>query len=174
MKLESPCYDEFLRELVHFFTLYWRQHPTRVVFEWQDCQGETRAVSVPIPPRALDGFQPCITPPVEPAVPAPLTPASIPASRLPPESLSPRRHTPDFRKVWWDGEEHVLTPTQAAIVTKLWELWEQGTPEVGQQYLLESVNSDTTRLRELFRNSSAWGNLIVPLGKGMVRLGEPE
>lgn len=70
-------------------------------------------------------------------------------------------HSVDFRSVVWDGLPYTLTGTQAAIVGLLWAAWQQGTPEVSQAALLEGVGSLTSRVRELFRSSPAWGNLIV-------------
>lgn len=73
-----------------------------------------------------------------------------------------RTHSPCFRSVCWCGVVYSLTGTQAAIVRILWESWEHGAPEVSADHLLESVDSQTGRLRDLFARNPAWGNLIVP------------
>lgn len=74
---------------------------------------------------------------------------------------TPNRHSPDFRSVTWGGRDYHLTRKQAVIVSVLWEGWEAGTPDVGQEVLLRTADSECTRLVDLFRRSSAWGELIV-------------
>jgi hypothetical protein len=88
----------------------------------------------------------------------------------------PARHSIDFRSVHWFGTDYSLTATQAACVKVLWQAWENGTPELAQATILEDrdVESESTRLRDVFRNHSAWGTMIVP-GKtgGSFRLNPP-
>jgi len=83
-------------------------------------------------------------------------------------------HSPDFRSVNWFGEEHTFTPNQAAVIKVLWENWNQGTAEVGDQYLLEAADSSGNRLDLVFRGHRAWGTMIVGGNtKGTRRLAEP-
>lgn len=83
-------------------------------------------------------------------------------------------HSPDFRSVRWCGTDYTFTATQAAIVKLLWEAREHNTPDVGVQYLLEAVDSMTSRLPDIFRNNKAWGKLIVNgETKGTKRLADP-
>jgi hypothetical protein len=84
------------------------------------------------------------------------------------------RHSLDFRSVYWFGEEHIFTPTQAACVKILWENWEQRTPTVGEQTILDTADSAGSRLRDIFKGHPAWGKMIAPAGKGAFRLQEPE
>jgi hypothetical protein len=82
-------------------------------------------------------------------------------------------HSPDFRCINWYGTEYTFTPNQAAIVKILWEAWENGTPDVGQETLRAQAEVES-RIDRLFLGHAAWKNLIVP-GKtrGTLRLQRP-
>jgi hypothetical protein len=83
-------------------------------------------------------------------------------------------HSLDFRSVNWFGTMHSFTPNQAAVVKVLWESWKQGTPDVGDNALLEAAESDSTRISVLFLKHPAWRTMIVPgQTKGTRRLAEP-
>jgi hypothetical protein len=71
-------------------------------------------------------------------------------------------HAPDFSSVIWNGKLYTLTPKQRMVVCILWRAWEDGTTYRSASYLLEKAESDQTRLSQLFRDSQAWNNLIVP------------
>jgi hypothetical protein len=89
----------------------------------------------------------------------------------PPAPPGDRSHSPDYRSVVWDGRNYRLTPLQAAVVKVLWEAWELGSPDVGGATLLEAADSCADRLRDVFRRSVAWGELVVPgATKGTYRL----
>ncbi len=79
----------------------------------------------------------------------------------------------DFRSLHWDGTTYEFTPTQAAWVRVLWEHWKQRTATVGEQSVLESAESNSGRLRDVFKNHPAWGTLIVPSKKGAFKLERP-
>ena len=84
-------------------------------------------------------------------------------------------HSPDFRSVLWDEKPHTFTALQAACVKVLWENWNQGTPEVGEQTILELADTTQKRLSKVFDDGkhSAWGTMIVPgASKGTFRLSE--
>ncbi|GMU37709.1 MAG: hypothetical protein EDS66_12215 [Planctomycetota bacterium] len=84
---------------------------------------------------------------------------------------NPRRHSPDFRSVHWDGVDYAFTANQAAIVKQLWEAYENGTPDVGGDTLLVNAESDTRRMADVFKKHSAWGTMIVEGStKGTYRL----
>ncbi len=88
---------------------------------------------------------------------------------------SPARHGPDFRSVHWYGKDHSFTRNQAACVRVLWQAWEQDTPDVGDQKLIQVTDAgDKQRLRDVFKNNAAWGTMIIP-GKyrDTRRLAEP-
>jgi len=82
------------------------------------------------------------------------------------------RHSADFSTVCWLGAAYTFSPAQRAVVRQLWQAWEDGTPGLGQEALLEGADSQAGRLRDLFRDHPAWGILIVPAGKGIFRLAE--
>lgn len=80
-------------------------------------------------------------------------------------------HSIDFRSVNWYGQEFEFTTTQAACMRLLWSAWESGSPEIGQDTILETAGSDQRRLDSVFKDNSAWGTLIVPgKTKGAFRL----
>lgn len=88
-------------------------------------------------------------------------------------------HSPDFRSVRWYGTEYPFTPQQAEIVKVLWEAYECGTPDVDAVLLLSNDFTGKTgaakRVRDIFRNSTAWRTMIVPGGsKGTYRLAPPQ
>lgn len=92
----------------------------------------------------------------------------------PAEPKSPA-HSDDFRSVNWYGTQYTFTSTQAACLKVLWENWERGTSEVGEQTILgdRRVDSPQSRLSHVFEKGkhSAWGRMIVPGStKGTFRL----
>jgi hypothetical protein len=84
---------------------------------------------------------------------APVAPAAAPPGE--------RTHSFDYRSVSWDGRTYRLTAMQAAVVRMLWEAWEAGAPDVGQATLMEAADSCGDRLRDVFRRSAAWGELVI-------------
>lgn len=88
------------------------------------------------------------------------------------------RFGPDGRSCLWGREYFTFSPKQAAVVACLLEAFQNGTPDVAQETLLERAGSamegKTARLRELFPEHPAFGTMIVPgKGKGLFRLAEP-
>lgn len=79
--------------------------------------------------------------------------ASVSSSTLP--------HSPDFRSVSAHGGEFGFTAQQAPVVKLLYEAYENGTPDVGQVFILSELGLPGTQLRDLFRHSEAWGTLII-------------
>ncbi len=84
------------------------------------------------------------------------------------------RHSCDYRSVVWNGQKYTFTPSQAAAVKILWDAYSNGTPAVGQAAILEGIDSDADRLRDVFRSGRhpAWRTMIVPSGKGVFRLSD--
>ncbi|MHC4167924.1 MAG: hypothetical protein ACYSWQ_13270 [Planctomycetota bacterium] len=83
-------------------------------------------------------------------------------------------HSADFRSVNWCGIRHSFTPTQAAIVKQLWDAWENGTPDVGQDTLLETAGSESKRLVDVFKDHKTYRQVIGKGNtKGSYRLIEP-
>jgi len=81
------------------------------------------------------------------------------------------RHSPDFSCVVWYGAEYTFTPNQAKCVKSLWEAWENGTPDIHHQQILEDAGLDNAkRLVDVFKNHPTWKTLIVSTRKGVYRL----
>lgn len=88
--------------------------------------------------------------------------------------VNPARHARDFASVNWYGAYYTFTAAQARVVAELWAAWENGTPDVRQETLLEAAGSESRKLAYLFRDHPAWGVLIVPGPvRGLYRLGPP-
>src|SRR5262249_46621140 len=91
----------------------------------------------------------------------------------------PARHSDDYRSVHWFGTDHSFTPNQAAVVAMLWQAWENGTPDVGYEALLQAADSQG-RLVDVFKirvgkktkKHPDWGTMVAPNvgGKGTCRL----
>jgi hypothetical protein len=82
-------------------------------------------------------------------------------------------HSPDFRSVNKDGKIFSLTSKQAQVIQMLFRAQQEGTPVLGQDYILEEVSpyTSTKRLRDIFKsNPEAWEALIESGRKGTVRL----
>ena len=96
----------------------------------------------------------------------------MPSNRIPSHEHAgdAPKHSPDFRAVHWSGQDYIFSPTQASVVRQLWEAWEDGNGEVGQETLLEKAGSESSRLRDLFKDHPAWGNVIKSCGKGVFSL----
>jgi hypothetical protein len=104
-----------------------------------------------------EGTDPPLTVPLFPTCPAragPPEPTETPAAPA-------LRHGPGFRSVNRGGRVFNFTDKQAKAVGVLWGAWESGTPDVADEQLLRSADSDLTRLGDLFRSNDAWGTLIV-------------
>jgi len=88
---------------------------------------------------------------------------AIGSRQIPVSDDGPFHHSPDFRSVSLNGQEFALTTSQAKVVECLWENYENRTPDVSQDYLIETVlDSTQSRLKDVFKNSDAWGTLIAP------------
>lgn len=88
----------------------------------------------------------------------------------------PARHSPDFRSVHHSGRSYQFTAIQAKCIAILWQAWEKQTPDCGDDYLLDLVDSnlDDRRLVNLFRQHPAWGTVIVAgATRGTHRIAEP-
>lgn len=93
------------------------------------------------------------------------------------------RHSHDFRMVNWFGTTYHFTPTQAACIRVLWRDWHNGTPELGENTILEDpeVEAEAKRLIDVFRDRksssgyhAAWGTMVLPgQTKGSFRLSPP-
>ncbi len=110
-----------------------------------------------------------------PEGPAETTPPATTATSVTAETVTPAgapsggsreqgegcTHSPDYRSVKWEGEDYHFTANQAACVQQLWEAWKNGTPDVGDATLLETVGAECSRLRDIFKRHPSWGTMIV-------------
>lgn len=78
-------------------------------------------------------------------------------------------HSPDYISVKWKEETFTFTSRQAQVVEILHKGFLNGTPDVGQAYILENLGSPNSRLKDTFKNHSAWGTFIVPGEKRSTR-----
>ncbi len=90
-------------------------------------------------------------------------PVRLPLPRTADEPVHLPRHSADFRSVNWFGVPYSFTALQAACVSVLWDAWENGTPEVSGERILESseTDRDTKRIDTIFQNHPAWRTMIV-------------
>jgi len=86
------------------------------------------------------------------------------------------KHSTDFRCLDWYGQEFTFTPMQAACLKTLYENWSNSTPVVGEQTILESADSSSDRLRDVFDKGKhpAWETIIKPANKGAFQLAKPD
>ncbi|MFC1538215.1 hypothetical protein ACFL6H_02230 [Candidatus Latescibacterota bacterium] len=81
------------------------------------------------------------------------------------------QHSPDYRSINVRGETYTLTALMAQAVQILHEFYLKGTPDVGQDYMLEELNSHSKRLRDIFQNFEDFHKIIVQgKRKGTFRL----
>jgi len=80
------------------------------------------------------------------------------------------RHSGDFRCVNKDGIVYDLTPHQAHVIQILWENYEQGTPNVSQDDILEHISPNTTtkRVSDIFKNNPKAYRALIGTGPGEV------
>jgi hypothetical protein len=101
---------------------------------------------------------------------------SITPTNVNPQSNPPKfeefMHSVDYRSVTIRDQNFTLTSRQAQVIQILDESRINGLPDVGQDYLLEKLETPNSRLRDSFKsNRPAWNNLVKPgAKKGTVRL----
>jgi hypothetical protein len=77
----------------------------------------------------------------------------------------------DYRSVKLRGRTYSLSAREAQIVEVLWDRARQGIPEVAQAMLLERIDSQATRVRDVFTNRQTYHEFIKPgKTKGTIRL----
>ena len=82
------------------------------------------------------------------------------------------KHSEDYSSVSLNGKPFTLTPRQAQVIQLLHAAYENGTPEIGSQFILEKIETPNSRLRDTFRsNLDAWKTLVkAGTKRGTVRL----
>ena len=93
--------------------------------------------------------------------------AAQPAEERPETTFA---HSASYDWVRLGDEEFTLTPTQARVVQNLHRAHEAGIPTIGTRDALAGVDSNATRMSEVFRNSNVIGRLIVVEKRGRYRL----
>lgn len=91
----------------------------------------------------------------------------------PTEALKIRSMADDLSWINVDGHVSRFTPTQSRCLSYLKSQHSSGKPWVHQQQILDHLypkGSSYTRLREIFRRSASWGNIIVGNQRGEFRL----
>jgi hypothetical protein len=71
------------------------------------------------------------------------------------------QHSDNYRSVNYKGKEYALSPFQAAALQFLHERYISGLPNVSQHEILEEIGSKSKHLKDLFKGSPLWKNLII-------------
>jgi hypothetical protein len=71
-------------------------------------------------------------------------------------------HSPDYRT----AQGYSLTKSQAAVVKLLHENWVNGTPELGQEFILDQIESGQSRLADVFKKNKPAYNALICRGRG--------
>ena len=86
------------------------------------------------------------------------------------ESEPSFQQTEDFRTVKVKQLEYHVSFTQGRVVNRMWEHLKKGINQVHQDTLLEDLGVYSRKMKDVFKKSSAWKTLVVPVGKGFYRL----
>jgi hypothetical protein len=102
-----------------------------------------------------------------------------PTARSRTESLGSRGEpifaaSEDYRSVRYKGLTYTLTRHQSTIVRLLHHNHAAGHPDVDKDRLLSAIESETSQVRNFFRNSPLWKTLVVSNRKGTYRLSLPD
>jgi hypothetical protein len=84
-------------------------------------------------------------------------------------------HSPDYRTVYYRGQQFFLSPLQAHAVQVMHEHHQRGTFVLSNDFILAEIGSKATLLRAVFKkNPEAWKALIFSPKKGMYSLNIPK
>lgn len=90
----------------------------------------------------------------------------------PPEDEPELWHSESFREVRWGEQEYEFTGRQAACIRVLWQAAERQMTMLHQDDILKQAESESSRLRDVFRPGRsrprkkmhpAWGTLLLPI-----------
>ncbi len=70
-------------------------------------------------------------------------------------------HSSCFTSVIWNGQSFELTRHQAVCVKLYWQAYENGTPSLRDEHVLEEAQVSQNHIRHVFRGSPAWNTMIV-------------
>jgi hypothetical protein len=108
----------------------------------------------------------------QPPLAAPAGGEQPPATQQP---TSPARLSDDASSAHWYGQDYTFTATQAACVKVLWRNWDNGTPFIRQETILERAGAESQRLVDIFKHHPAWDTMIkAGKPKGTFGLVAPE
>lgn len=84
--------------------------------------------------------------------------------------------SPDQRTLTGFGQSHALSTNQGKAVSILLDAMKAGHRDVSGAFLLTEAESDSPRVRDLFRSSSLWTERLIMPGeaKGSYRLLRPD
>ena len=88
-------------------------------------------------------------------------------------AVPPFSHTESYESVRLGDAAFTLTPPQAQVVKNLHRAHEAGIRALRTHDALKGIDTNTTRVSEVFRDSAAWKNLVVPEKRGHYRLNFP-
>jgi hypothetical protein len=71
-----------------------------------------------------------------------------------------------YEWVQWGETRFEFTPKQRVIVKLLFGAWRDGERDVRQDALLDAADSDSQRLRDVFRGHPAWGVMVTQGASG--------
>ena len=74
-------------------------------------------------------------------------------------------YSPDFHCVLVDDREFTLTSKQSQVIQILCEAYQNGTPDVGQHYILVEIGSLGSRLKHIFRRDLEAFECLIQPGK---------
>ena len=77
-------------------------------------------------------------------------------------AVPPFTHTESYESVRLGDAEFTLTPPQAQVVKNMHRAHEAGIRALRTHDALKGIATNTTRVGEVFRDSAAWKNLVVP------------
>jgi hypothetical protein len=76
----------------------------------------------------------------------------------------------DYRSILFKDKPYTLTRGQSVIVKLLHQAHLKGTPDLDKQTLLSAIEAETSQVKDSFRNSPLWKELIVSRRRGTYRL----
>ena len=83
------------------------------------------------------------------------------------------RHSPSYHSFMWRDKDYTVTNSVASIIRIMHEAYKNKTPDVGGDYLLTAIGSNSKSLKDLLKDSSLWNTLIISKRKGSYRLDIP-
>lgn len=80
------------------------------------------------------------------------------------------RLAPDQRTAYYQGRSYGLAPKEGQAIALLLRALCEGTPDLTQAYILETIESKASDLGSVFRRSPVWHELVESVERGKFRL----